>query len=252
MRLLTLVLLILVVVAGCGPGNQKEVQPNATTNEVALTNLKLGIEYMRRGDYESAVDKLDRARSADPGYYATYNAYGLLYQALKRPQQARDSFKKALQLNPGDSPTMNNYGRFLCESKELDKAEQMFNKAAANPLYETPEIPITNAGTCDMLNGRRKQAEKYFRKALEINPTVPTALLQMAHLTYDDGNYMSARGYYQRFLGVAPQNPDSLWLGVRIESKLGDKDAVSSYALLLRNNFPDSEEAKLLQDSGIR
>ena len=195
---------------------------------------------------------MDRAIKADPNYYDSYNVYGVLYQELKQPKRAEQSFKKALDLNPNDSPTLNNYGRFLCEAKRVDEAETMFKKAAANPLYDTPEIPLTNAGTCDLLNGRREKAEKEFRHALQLNPKVPEALLQMAHISFNDKQFLTARGYMQRYLGVAPATPNSLWLDIRIEKELGDKDTVSSDALLLRNNFPDSEEAKLLQDSGIR
>jgi len=38
-------------------------------------------------------------------------------------------------------------------------------------------------------------------------------------------------------------------LGIRIERELGDKNAVSSYELLLRNQFSESEEAKLLSQA---
>ncbi|NNG13883.1 MAG: type IV pilus biogenesis/stability protein PilW, partial [Gammaproteobacteria bacterium] len=43
-----------------------------------------------------------------------------------------------------------------------------------------------------------------------------------------------------------------LWLGIQIERKMGDKDAVASYALSLRKQFPDSEEAHLLRESSRR
>jgi type IV pilus assembly protein PilF len=37
-----------------------------------------------------------------------------------------------------------------------------------------------------------------------------------------------------------------LWLGVRIERRLGDRNSEASYALQLRNRFPDSREARAL------
>ncbi len=74
----------------------------------------------------------------------------------------------------------------------------------------------------------------------------------MSDLSYNQGNYLSARGYLQRYLEIANHTPISLWLGIRIERELGDKNALSSYALSLRNNFPDSKEARLLQESGAK
>ena len=74
----------------------------------------------------------------------------------------------------------------------------------------------------------------------------------MSELTFKQNNYMSSRGYLQRYLEVGRHTPKSLWLGIQVERILGDKDAVSSYALMLKNNFPDSEETRLLNESGAR
>ncbi len=38
----------------------------------------------------------------------------------------------------------------LCQQNRLDEAENTFLKAAANPLYESPEIAITNAGSLSL------------------------------------------------------------------------------------------------------
>ncbi len=40
--------------------------------------------------------------------------------------------------------------------------------------------------------------------------------------------------------------PENLWLAVRIERKLGDKNAEDSYAEQLYKRFPDSRETQLL------
>ena len=39
---------------------------------------------------------------------------------------------------------------------------------------------------------------------------------------------------------------------VQIEHELGDKNAASSYAMLLRANYPDAPETKLLLESDIQ
>ncbi len=41
-------------------------------------------------------------------------------------------------------------------------------------------------------------------------------------------------------------NPEMLWLGVRIERKLGNRDAESSYALELRRKYPEAPQTKSL------
>ncbi|HKK15357.1 MAG TPA: type IV pilus biogenesis/stability protein PilW [Gammaproteobacteria bacterium] len=247
----TYLLLLLLLLPACAPVNETSGL-DTRSNEVAEANLNVGIAYLKRGEYNKALDKLNKAYEADPRYTPTLNALGLLYQKLGNNEKAEQYFKQSLGIRSDDAYTLNNYGQFLCINDRYTEAEDAFKKAAANPLYETPEISLANIGTCALRNGDKEKAEKYFRLALEKNARVAPALIQMGQISYDQGNYLSARGYLQRYLEVARHTPASLWLGIRVEKELGDKDTLSSYALLLRNNFPDSDEAALLRQSGLR
>lgn len=251
MRNRCFLLFFLLLLSSCAQ-TPDSIQVTGQTNRVAETNLNLGVEYLKRGDYEKALNKLNRALEADPKYPPTYNALGILYQKLGKPNEAEGYFKRALRINPADPHTLNNYGQLLCAEERYEDAEKAFLKAAGNPLYETPEMSLTNAGTCALKSGNVEAAETHFREALNINPRVAIALLQMSQLSYDNGNYLSARAYLQRYLEVGKHTAKTLWLGIQIEKELGDKDTLSSYALSLRNNFPRSEEARLLQESGLK
>ena len=232
--------------------HEQNVEKAEQNHAIAIANYNVGVEYLREGDYEKALERLNKAQEADPAYVPIYNALGLAFQRLEQPENAEKNFKRALTLDDSDSDTLNNYGQFLCNSGREAQADEYFMKAAANPFYKTPEIPYTNAGLCVMKNLQRDTAAEYFSKALSLNPEVPAALLQMSEISYDKGNFPAARDYLKRFLEVSRHTARSLWLGIRIEIELGDMDALSSYALLLRNDFADTEEAELLRISGIR
>lgn len=251
-----LILVTTVIIAGCSAGasisGNQNIRPSEQTNEVARANLDLGIAYMREGEYEKALVKLERAREADPGYPPTYNMLGLLNQQLGDNNDAEVNFKKALSINKNDSETLNNYGRFLCQTDRPQEAEETFLKAVNNPLYDSPETALTNAGVCVYNNGDKEKGETYLRRALQMNSRVPLALLLMSEISYNRDDSLSARGYMQRYQAVARHTPRSLWLGIQIEQELGNADAVSSYALLLRNQFPDSPEAEQLRQARIK
>jgi len=219
---------------------------------IAEANLNLGIAYMQQGQYQLALDKLNRARIAQPSYAPTYNTLGVLYQRLGENAEAEKYYQHAIKLDPMDSAALNNYGQFLCQIGRFDQAVEAFMESASNPLYQTPEIAITNAGTCALNNDRQDLAEEYFKQALDRNPRVAPALFQMAELSYNRGDYLPARGFLQRYLDDNKHTSRSLWLGIRIEQELGDKNAVSSYALLLRNRFSDSKEAEFLKQTEAR
>lgn len=250
-----MVSLTLLALTGCAPvsgpgGGNLQTEYDAT--EIAEANTRLGVAYMQDGNYDKALAKLERARKADPDYPMVHNMLGVLYQRLGEHDKAEHSFKKGLNLAPRDPDLLNNYGQFLCSRDRYDEAEEAFLKARNNPLNENPARALTNAGTCALLGNNTDQAENHYREALELNPRQPVALLRMADLQYNKGEYLSARGYLQRYLEVARHTPHSLWLGIRIERELGDNDTLSSYALLLKSNFPDSEEARLLRESGLK
>ncbi|NOG61454.1 MAG: type IV pilus biogenesis/stability protein PilW [Proteobacteria bacterium] len=235
-----------------GPSSNKNIRPSRGTNEVAQANLNLAIAYLKEGKYENALENLEKAKLADPGHSATYNVLGLLYQQINEPKKAEQNYKKAISLNSNDSSTMNNYGNFLCGQDRLEEALNTFSNAANNPLYATPEIALTNAGSCLYNNHKKSEAKEKFQEALQINPKVPQALIRMSEFALDDFNYLSARAYLQRFQEVSRHTARSLWLGIQIERELGDKDAVSSYALLLKNSFPDSDETAILLESKVK
>ena len=44
---------------------------------------------------------------------------------------------------------------------------------------------------------------------------------------------------------------DGLWLGVQVETKLGDADAARQYALRLRKQYPDAPEVQRVQEMGL-
>lgn len=215
--------------------------------KVAIANMNLGIEYMRQGAYEEALNKLNRSILAKPDFAPSYNVLGLLYQRLGDMVTAENNFKKSIKLDTSDSSTYNNYGFFLCSNARIDEAEATFLTAANNPFYDSPEIALTNLGIC-LFDSKPEASEDYFKQALNKNSVFSPVLIQMADISYKRSEYKSAYQYYERYKANAGYTPKSLWLGIRICHELGYKDDVSSYALLLLNNYPHSKEAQLMME----
>jgi type IV pilus assembly protein PilF len=241
---------LLLLQAGCQTVEVREpsTRPQAA-NEAAALNTKLGIGYLRENKLELAWSRLHRALEHDPNFSTAHNATGLLFERLGNPDKAEEHYKLAVAADPSDSSAQNNYGRFLCSEGRYEEGENRLLQATKNALYEAPELVYTNAGLCARGAGELDRAEAYFRTALKTQPKIPQALLSMAEISLERGNYLSARAYLQRYLELAEHDPRSLWLGIRIERELGDRNAESSYAMLLKVNHPDSNETRLLLES---
>ncbi|MBI5040899.1 MAG: type IV pilus biogenesis/stability protein PilW [Gammaproteobacteria bacterium] len=232
-----------IALGGC---NQTNVRSDGDKQSPAEANVELGVLYMQQGQKVIAMEVLQKALTQDPNSADAHTAIAVLYASLGETDKADDHFRRSLSLDAKNPQTRNSYGSFLCEQKQWDDAEKQYLTAANNPLYDSPQLSYTNAGICASRAQNLAKAEQYWRKALEISPKYPPALLQMARLNVNQKNYMSARAYLQRFHEVARPTPESLWLGIQTERVLGDKNAEASYSMLLKNGFPDSPQAKQL------
>jgi len=75
------------------------------------------------------------------------------------------------------------------------------------------------------------------------------ALFQMAKLSFEAGEFLSARAYIERFEEVSSYTPASLWIAIRTERQLGDDATAAKYEMRLKSKFPDSPEIQLLRES---
>jgi type IV pilus assembly protein PilF len=236
---------VAVMLAACTSSAERQ-REKETAARGAAAYTELGVEYFRLGDYEQARTKLEKALELDPDYPQAHGAIALLYEKVSETRLAEKHYKKALRLNPDNAREQNNYGQFLCFQNRYKQANEEFMKAAKSPFYASPQVPLTNAGLCAKRVPDAEQAEQYFRQALQVDPKFAPALLQMAIAKFEAGQFLSARAYLERFQQVAEHNPESLWLAVRTEYALKDPAASDRYAILLRKNFPKSEQAIML------
>jgi type IV pilus assembly protein PilF len=230
---------------GCAT-TEKEPASDSATRTPAEVNTQLGIAYMREGMYEASLDKFNKALAQDPRLAIAHASLAVLYERLGEIDLADKHYVKAYRLDADDPIILNNYGQYLCRKGRLEEADRMFLKALRDPLYRFPETILTNAGLCAQQRPDLELAEKYFRQALEKNPSFQPALRQMVRNTFAQQQFLATRAYLQRLQERGPLTAEFLWIGVRAESQLGDRDAASSYALLLKNEFPESMQTQAL------
>lgn len=233
-------------VPGMPPGYYPSSDEELTAYERARIHTELGAQYYGTGNMGVALDELTVALSSEKRYVPANYMLGLVYMELKEDEQAELYFKRALELDPGNSEAHNNYGWFLCQRGKIEPSIKQFMEALKNPLYETPDKPYVNAGLCSLKRQDDKAAEEFFLKSLNLNPKQPQALLSLADIYYRSSNLPSARAQILTFMKAHQPSPEALWLGVRIEHKLSDRNAEESYAQMLRQRFPLSKETQAL------
>ena len=235
----TLALILLILLAGCSS------TPNKSDEELrkaAETNTSLGRQYMERGQYEVALEKLKRAVAYDKTYAPAHSMLAILYETIGKPDQAGEEYRKAVQYDPEGGEVNNNYGAFLCGIGKQKEAEPYFLVAIEDPFYPTPEVALSNAGACALALGDLDKAETFLRQSLEHDDKLGAALLPMAEVSYRKESFLQARAFLQRYEAVGPVSQSSLSLGYRIETRLGDQQAAERYRRSLQERYPGSTE----------
>lgn len=215
----------------------------------AEINLEIGTDFLRKNNLAQAKEKIDKSIEQNPRDPKAQIAAGVLYERLGQSDKADSHFGKALALDPKNPEVQNNYGAFLCQKGKYARGEKLMIEAASNPLYRTPEIAYLNASNCARGGGDLKGAETNLRKALAARPKFGEALYQMADLQFKQTDYLSARGFLERFQEVGRTSAASLWLGVRIERGLGNTAAATNYAERLKLEYPRAAQTKELIES---
>ena len=234
------VTILLLILAACSSTPEKS---DGEMRRAAETNTALGRQYMDRGEYEIALEKLKRAIGYDKTYAPAHTMLAVLYETIGETEEAGVEYRKAVQYDPKNGDVNNNYGAYLCQSGKQKEAERYFLTAVEDPFYDTPAIALANAGSCALDTGDLDKAESFLRQSIGFDDQLASALLPMAEVSYRKGSYLRARAFLQRFEAVSPTTRESLTLGYNIESQLGDQASVERYRLELLERFPGAIKA---------
>ena len=238
MRILLLFTLIFVVACSSTPDISEK-----SARKAAETNTSLGQGYMDNGQYEIALEKLKRAVANDRTYAPAHTVLGMLYETIGETGKAGEEYQEAVKYAPENGDVNNNYGAWLCASGNPKEADKYFVAAVADPFYRTPAIALSNAGSCALAAGDVDKAETFLRQSLEYDSKLGASLLPMAEVSYLQGEYLRARAFLQRFEAGGVMDEESLYLGFRIESKLGDRRSAERYRIELVQRYPGSIQA---------
>jgi type IV pilus assembly protein PilF len=248
---------IVLALAGCagaggGSGGQPQTDQVTSSDEPearkrARVRLELASGYFTEGKTTVALDEIKLALIADPNFGEAFNLRGLIYMRLSDMRLAEDSFRRALALNPKDADAAHNFGWMLCQQRRYDESFAMFNQANAVALYNNQSKTYMTRGLCELAANRRSDAERSFTRSYELDAGNPISGYHLSLLLFDRGEMERAQFYVRRLNNSQLANSETLWLGIKIERKMGNNDVVSQLSTQLRRRYPQSKELASLE-----
>lgn len=232
-----------------GPFTAKKDEVRAASQYV-----QLGLAYFQQGDYDVAIQKLEKALEIQPDQHEADAALGLVYQALNEADVAEDYFKEALRANPDYTRGRTYYAAFLYQQNRLEESVQQFERAASDVSYPSRASIFSNIGLVNVRLDRTEAAIEAYRRSLSLRRDQPQVVLALATLYYRLDDITKATTFYQDFKSSvrsrkASHTPQSLRLGIDIARNQQDLNEEASLILLLRSLYPNSKEYQEIKEA---
>ena len=88
-------------------------------------------QFVAQGNWQKAVQRLNKAIAIYPSYAEAYNNLGVVYGRLGSRVQNLEALQKAVSLNDHFAPAYFNLARVAIADRDFPQAEALLNKAAA-------------------------------------------------------------------------------------------------------------------------
>ncbi|PMQ03556.1 type IV pilus biogenesis/stability protein PilW [Janthinobacterium sp. AD80] len=241
-----------VLLAGCASTADKEQA--ASVEQRAALRLQLASAYYMQNQFVVALEEAEQAVQLLPGNAQGRGMRALIFAALRQPVAAEKDFLYALRLAPHNPELSNNYGLFLCHTGRAAQSLAYFDAALQDAAYATPELALHNAAACSLLMKDYPRAASYWLKAERIAPGAAITYAGLVRVYYEQQDYRQAAHYLERLGKVATmesQTADVLWLGIKVQHKLGDAGAEAGLGAHLRNHHSGSSEYAAYQSGAF-
>ena len=148
-------------------GKRFEQEQELGRKKTALDHFDRATLYYYRGNFELALNEIDKAIEIDKT--AEYlNLKGLILAELGRYEDSKSTYLAALKLEPEYSELHNNLGLLFLKTKKLDEAVLSFEESVKKNMHNA--LAYINLGKALIELERYDDAINAYNRALEIDP----------------------------------------------------------------------------------
>ncbi len=203
-------------------------------------------ELVSRGDYEEALDLVERAGKLLKDY--RYHFYrGIVMKGLGRTGEAEVELKLSHSENPKFALAHYELGRLQMEEGELDEARKSFERAFE--IDEAFPLPLVKIGDIELSLGNLERAMEMYEKALELDPNLPDVYNRLGVMNNELQKFEVAKKMFEKALEISPDYPDALYNLSYTYVRLGKPFKALRILMDLEKRF--LEDPKILNELGV-
>ncbi|MEP7009476.1 MAG: tetratricopeptide repeat protein [Acidobacteriota bacterium] len=178
------------------------------SHDTAVRVFNLGAESSRAGETDAAIAYLERALTIDPTLDPAASALGSLYLKKKDYPKALAFAEKVLAAKPGDLEAMTlRYETYRAMGDKAKAAEAQAAMQTASAA-STPE-ELYKQGVALYNANNSVAARATFEQLVKRDPNHAKAHFLLGNILVSTGENAGAKEHLQKFLELAPNDPDA-------------------------------------------
>jgi len=232
------------IIQGMGIAREKVEATPLNIAEISTSSLKAyeyytkGQELRIKGKWEEARQSFEKALEIDPSYAMAYYGLSRIYWATENPELHKMALKKAMELSEKSSEKdrlyIEGYYAKMIEGNQEKASSILTELVRKYPREKDALIQLA----WDYYNRRRySEAEKIYRKVLDLDPSYYHGLQNLTHIYALQKNYDMALELIEKLAELHPYEFKVYWLWgdiYKAQSKLDE--ALKKYVEALSVN----------------
>ena len=180
--------------------------------EMSVGFQNLGYAYYNLQDYSNTDKYLSLAATKSEVNGRMLTGSAAIFWEMQQLDKALLALNRKIAMEPADPEAYVMASRIYAEMGNLDKSKQYRDKAAQLSPGIFEMMSQRALGACRMgeelsAQHKVKEAERYFREALSIDPGYVPALLDLGGLLAERGDTVKAMEYFSKSAKLEPKNP---------------------------------------------
>lgn len=142
---------------------------NTERQETAELHMQIGVSFLQKEDYPSALKELLIAEDLSPNNPAVQSNLGLVYFLRDRFDLSEKHYLKSIALKNNYTEAKNSLARMYIENNQLSKAEPLLKDALKDLTFSDYPLIYTNYGVLEFKRKNYAASKTYLKKSLEVD-----------------------------------------------------------------------------------